>query len=113
MSILWTIIIGLIVGALAKLVMPGKDPGGMIITILLGVVGAFVGTLVHRARAGAVRPRPGGRMDHVRHWRGHRPGYLSGGHRPARPRRLIRDGSKGSESVESRSIDSGRSDRPA
>jgi hypothetical protein len=40
MSILWTIIIGLIVGALAKFVMPGKDPGGIIITILLGIVGA-------------------------------------------------------------------------
>ncbi len=43
MSILWTCIIGLIVGALAKFVMPGKDPGGIIITILLGIVGAFVG----------------------------------------------------------------------
>jgi len=49
MSILWTIIIGLIVRALAKLVMPGKDPGGIIITILLGIVGAFVGTFVGRA----------------------------------------------------------------
>jgi uncharacterized membrane protein YeaQ/YmgE (transglycosylase-associated protein family) len=49
MSILWTIIIGLIVGALAKLVMPGKDPGGIIITILLGIVGAFVGTFLGRA----------------------------------------------------------------
>jgi len=49
MNILWTIIIGLIVGALAKLVMPGKDPGGIIITILLGIVGAFVGTFLGRA----------------------------------------------------------------
>ena len=49
MSILWTIIIGLVVGALAKLVMPGKDPGGIIITILLGIVGAFVGTFLGRA----------------------------------------------------------------
>lgn len=49
MDILWTIIIGLIVGALAKLVMPGKDPGGIIITILLGIVGAFVGTFIGRA----------------------------------------------------------------
>ena len=44
-----TIIIGLIVGALAKLVMPGKDPGGIIVTILLGIVGAFIGTFVGRA----------------------------------------------------------------
>jgi len=49
MSILWTIIIGLVVGALAKLIMPGKDPGGIIITILLGIVGAFLGTFIGRA----------------------------------------------------------------
>lgn len=48
MNILLTIIIGAIVGALAKLVMPGKDPGGVIITILLGVAGSFVaGMLGH------------------------------------------------------------------
>ena len=43
MSILWTIIIGLIVGALAKFVMPGKDPGGIIITILIGIGGGLLG----------------------------------------------------------------------
>jgi uncharacterized membrane protein YeaQ/YmgE (transglycosylase-associated protein family) len=43
------IIAGLIVGALAKLVMPGKDPGGFIITILLGIGGALLGTFVGRA----------------------------------------------------------------
>jgi uncharacterized membrane protein YeaQ/YmgE (transglycosylase-associated protein family) len=42
MDILTTLIIGLIVGALAKLIMPGKDPGGFIITILLGIAGAFI-----------------------------------------------------------------------
>lgn len=42
MDILATLVVGLIVGALAKLVMPGKDPGGFIITILLGVAGAFI-----------------------------------------------------------------------
>ncbi len=42
------IIAGLIVGALAKLVMPGKDPGGVIITILLGIGGALLGTFVGR-----------------------------------------------------------------
>ena len=46
---LWTIIIGLIVGALAKLIMPGKDPGGIIVTILLGIAGSFLGTLIGRA----------------------------------------------------------------
>lgn len=47
---LWTILIGLVVGALAKFIMPGKDPGGIIITILLGIVGSlvanFLGSLV-------------------------------------------------------------------
>ena len=42
MSVLWMLIVGLVVGALAKLIMPGKDPGGIIVTMLLGVVGAFV-----------------------------------------------------------------------
>ena len=36
---LWVILIGLVVGALAKLIMPGKDPGGIIITILIGIAG--------------------------------------------------------------------------
>lgn len=47
-SLLWTLIIGLVVGAIAKLLMPGKDPGGFIITILLGIAGAFVGTWIGR-----------------------------------------------------------------
>ena len=42
-SWLWWIIIGGLAGALAKFLMPGKDPGGCIITILLGIAGAFVG----------------------------------------------------------------------
>jgi uncharacterized membrane protein YeaQ/YmgE (transglycosylase-associated protein family) len=42
-AILAWIIIGLIAGALAKLIMPGDDPGGMIVTILIGIAGAFVG----------------------------------------------------------------------
>lgn len=44
MSILWTIIIGFLAGALAKFIMPGKDPGGIIITILIGIAGSFVFT---------------------------------------------------------------------
>ncbi len=43
MGILSWIIMGLIVGALAKLVMPGDDPGGIIVTILLGIAGALLG----------------------------------------------------------------------
>lgn len=46
MGILAWIVMGLIVGVLAKLVMPGKDPGGFIVTILLGIVGAFVGGFI-------------------------------------------------------------------
>jgi uncharacterized membrane protein YeaQ/YmgE (transglycosylase-associated protein family) len=42
-TILWWILIGFVAGAIAKLIMPGKDPGGWIITILLGIAGAFVG----------------------------------------------------------------------
>lgn len=42
MSILWTIIIGFLVGFVAKLIMPGRDPGGFVITTLLGIAGAFV-----------------------------------------------------------------------
>jgi len=47
-SILWVLVIGLVVGAIAKLLMPGKDPGGCIVTILLGIAGAFVGTFIGR-----------------------------------------------------------------
>jgi len=43
------ILIGLVVGALAKLIMPGKDPGGVIVTILLGIAGSIVGTWIGRA----------------------------------------------------------------
>jgi uncharacterized membrane protein YeaQ/YmgE (transglycosylase-associated protein family) len=42
-SILMMIIFGLVVGALAKLIMPGRDPGGMIVTILLGIAGSLLG----------------------------------------------------------------------
>ena len=41
-AIIATLVIGLLVGAIAKLLMPGKDPGGCIITILLGIAGAFI-----------------------------------------------------------------------
>jgi uncharacterized membrane protein YeaQ/YmgE (transglycosylase-associated protein family) len=41
--ILWTLIIGLVVGAVAKAIMPGRDPGGIVVTMLLGIAGAFVG----------------------------------------------------------------------
>jgi uncharacterized membrane protein YeaQ/YmgE (transglycosylase-associated protein family) len=46
MGILSWIVMGLIVGLLAKFIMPGKDPGGLIITVLIGIAGAFVGGYV-------------------------------------------------------------------
>lgn len=46
MGILSWIVMGLIVGLLAKFLMPGKDPGGLIVTVLIGVAGAFVGGYV-------------------------------------------------------------------
>jgi uncharacterized membrane protein YeaQ/YmgE (transglycosylase-associated protein family) len=46
--IIGVLVIGLLVGAIAKLLMPGKDPGGCIVTILLGIAGAFVGTWIGR-----------------------------------------------------------------
>ena len=48
-GILGWIIFGLVVGVLAKLLMPGRDPGGMIVTILLGIAGAVVAGFLGRA----------------------------------------------------------------
>jgi uncharacterized membrane protein YeaQ/YmgE (transglycosylase-associated protein family) len=60
MHILITLIVGLVIGALAKLVMPGKDPGGIIITMLLGVAGAFIaGALGHSLGWYAIGEGPG------------------------------------------------------
>ena len=49
MGILGWIVFGLIVGAIAKLLMPGRDPGGFIVTTLLGIVGALVATFLGQA----------------------------------------------------------------
>jgi len=49
MSIIWTILIGFVVGTIAKLLMPGKDPGGFIVTILLGIAGSFVASYLGQA----------------------------------------------------------------
>jgi uncharacterized membrane protein YeaQ/YmgE (transglycosylase-associated protein family) len=48
MSIIWMLLVGLVVGAIAKLIMPGKDPGGIFITMLLGVAGALVAGFLGR-----------------------------------------------------------------
>jgi uncharacterized membrane protein YeaQ/YmgE (transglycosylase-associated protein family) len=47
-SLLWECIIGLVVGAVAKLLMPGKDPGGIWITMALGILGSIVATYLGR-----------------------------------------------------------------
>jgi len=49
MSIIWAIVIGFIVGLIAKALMPGRDPGGFIVTALLGIVGAVVASWIGRA----------------------------------------------------------------
>lgn len=49
MGMLTWIILGLVVGALAKLILPGKHPGGIFITMLIGIAGAFIGGFVGSA----------------------------------------------------------------
>jgi uncharacterized membrane protein YeaQ/YmgE (transglycosylase-associated protein family) len=49
MGLIVSLIVGLFVGAIAKLVMPGKDPGGIIITCLLGIAGSMLATALGRA----------------------------------------------------------------
>lgn len=49
MSIIWAIVIGFVVGLIAKALMPGRDPGGFIVTVLLGIVGAVVATFLGQA----------------------------------------------------------------
>ena len=47
--LLWTLIIGLVIGAVAKLLMPGRDPGGCIITMLIGIAGSFIASYLGQA----------------------------------------------------------------
>jgi uncharacterized membrane protein YeaQ/YmgE (transglycosylase-associated protein family) len=49
MTIIWAILIGFLVGLVAKFLMPGRDPGGFIVTTLLGIVGALVATFLGQA----------------------------------------------------------------
>jgi uncharacterized membrane protein YeaQ/YmgE (transglycosylase-associated protein family) len=48
LALLWTLLIGLVIGAVARFVMPGKDPAGWLMTIILGIAGSFVGTFLGR-----------------------------------------------------------------
>lgn len=54
------ILFGLVVGILAKLVMPGRDPGGIIVTMLLGIAGALLGGLIGRAMGLYTAGQPAG-----------------------------------------------------
>ena len=59
MAFIWWLIIGLIAGALARLIMPGRDPMGVIATIVLGIVGSILGGLVSWGIWGAETPDSG------------------------------------------------------
>ena len=56
MSIIWAIVIGLLVGIVAKFLMPGKDPGGFIITAILGIAGMFLGGWLSSVIFGTAAP---------------------------------------------------------
>lgn len=59
-ALLWTILIGAVIGVVAKLLMPGRDPGGCIITILLGIAGSFVASYLGRAMGWYQEGQPAG-----------------------------------------------------
>ena len=64
MHYLWTALIGLVVGALAKLIMPGNDPGGFIVTMLIGIA-AIIPRYLARSARGLVPGRSVRRLHHV------------------------------------------------
>jgi uncharacterized membrane protein YeaQ/YmgE (transglycosylase-associated protein family) len=68
LDIIGYIILGLIAGAIAKAIMPGKDPGGVIITMLIGIVGAIIGGFIGRALLGYGRINDAGDIS--------KPGFL-------------------------------------
>ncbi len=47
--LLWVVLIGLVIGVIAKFILPGDNPGGFIATVLIGIVGSFLGTYLGRA----------------------------------------------------------------
>jgi len=60
MAILWTILIGFLIGLVAKFLMPGRDPGGFIITVLIGIAGSFIATYLGRAMGWYQNGEPAG-----------------------------------------------------
>jgi len=59
-ALLWTLIIGAVIGVVAKFLMPGRDPGGCIITILLGIAGSFVAGYLGQAMGWYTPGQPAG-----------------------------------------------------
>jgi len=59
-ALLWTILIGAAIGVVAKLLMPGRDPGGCIITILIGIAGAFLAGFLGRSMGWYQEGEPAG-----------------------------------------------------
>jgi uncharacterized membrane protein YeaQ/YmgE (transglycosylase-associated protein family) len=59
-SILWILLIGLVIGAVAKLLTPGRDPGGCIITMLIGIAGSFVASYLGQALGWYKKGEPAG-----------------------------------------------------
>jgi len=49
LSLIGQVLFGLVIGVIAKLLMPGRDPGGIVVTAIIGMVGALIGTLIGRA----------------------------------------------------------------
>jgi uncharacterized membrane protein YeaQ/YmgE (transglycosylase-associated protein family) len=60
MGFIWTLLIGLVVGAIAKFIMPGKDPGGIIVTMLIGIAGALIAGFLGRALGWYAAGEPAG-----------------------------------------------------
>lgn len=60
MSILWMIFVGLLIGAVAKLLMPGRDPGGPLSTLLVGMAGSVIAGVIGRAAGWYMEGEPAG-----------------------------------------------------
>ena len=60
MTFLWMVFVGLVIGVIAKLLMPGRDPGGMIVTVLLGIAGSVVAGVLGRSVGWYTAGQPAG-----------------------------------------------------
>ena len=60
MGIIWTILIGFVIGVVAKFLMPGRDPGGFIITVVIGIVGSFIASYLGGALGLYAQGEPAG-----------------------------------------------------